>query len=363
MLTSRRLVRSPHCAIGLRTPIYEVMNKVDIINRRFSVAPMMEWTDRHCRFFHRALTRRALLYTEMLTTGAVLHGDRVRLLRFDPTEHPLALQLGGADPRALAACARIGADAGFGEINLNAGCPSDRVQDGRFGACLMAEPALVGDCVAAMKAAVSVPVTVKCRIGIDEQDPEPALENFTQAVKRARADALIVHARKAWLKGLSPKENREVPPLDYERVYRLKRAHPELTIVLNGGVGGVEDALAHLQHVDGVMMGRAAYQEPWRLLAVDPLVFGEAVRFGSAKEAAAALAPYIEREVAQGTRLHSITRHLHGLFHAVPGARAFRRHLAGAASAPHADAEYLRAALALVADGVLDSGRDLANVA
>jgi len=330
---------------------------------RFSVAPMMEWTDRHCRFFHRELTRRALLYTEMLTTGAVLHGDRGRLLRFDAAEHPLALQLGGSDPRALAECARIGADTGFGEINLNAGCPSDRVQDGRFGACLMAEPALVGDCVVAMKAAVSIPVTVKCRIGIDEQDPEPALESFTQAVKRAGADALIVHARKAWLKGLSPKENREVPPLDYERVYRLKHAHPELTIVLNGGVGSVEDALTHLQYVDGVMMGRAAYQEPWRLLAVDPLVFGEAARFASAKEAAAALAPYIAREIAQGTRLHSITRHLHGLFHAVPGARAYRRHLAGAASTPHADAEYLGAALALVADGVLDSSRDLAHIA
>jgi tRNA-dihydrouridine synthase A len=324
---------------------------------------MMEWTDRHCRFFHRGLTRRALLYTEMLTTGAVLHGDRARLLRFDPVEHPLALQLGGSDPRALAQCARIGADAGFDEINLNAGCPSDRVQDGRFGACLMAEPQLVGDSVAAMKAAVRVPVTVKCRIGIDDQDPEPALENFTQAVKRAGADALIVHARKAWLKGLSPKENREVPPLDYDRVYRLKAAHPELTIVLNGGVGGVEDTLTHLQHVDGVMMGRSAYQEPWRLLAVDPLVFGEPARFASAKEAAAALAPYIARELAQGTRLHSITRHLHGLFRAVPGARAFRRHLAGAASTAHADAEYLLAALALVADGVLDRSADLAHIA
>ncbi|MGB7177843.1 MAG: tRNA dihydrouridine(20/20a) synthase DusA [Xanthobacteraceae bacterium] len=330
---------------------------------RFSVAPMMEWTDRHCRFFHRALTRRALLYTEMLTTGAVLHGDRARLLRFDSSEHPLALQLGGSDPRALAQCARIGADAGFDEINLNAGCPSDRVQDGRFGACLMAEPQLVGDSIAAMKAAVRIPVTVKCRIGIDDQDPEPALEHFTQAVKQAGADALIVHARKAWLKGLSPKENREVPPLDYDRVYRLKAAHPELTIVLNGGVGSVEDTLTHLQRVDGVMMGRAAYQEPWRLLAVDPLVFGEPARFASVKEAAAALTPYIARERAQGTRLHSITRHLHGLFRAVPGARAFRRHLAGAASTPHADAEYLVAALALVADGVLDSKTDLAHIA
>jgi tRNA-dihydrouridine synthase A len=338
------------------------MNSIDI-NRRFSVAPMMEWTDRHCRFFHRLLTRRALLYTEMLTTGAVLHGDRARLLRFDPAEHPLALQLGGSDPKALAACARIGAEAGFDEINLNAGCPSDRVQDGRFGACLMAEPELVGEAVAAMKGAVDIPVTVKCRIGIDDQDPEPALEKFTQAVRRAGADALIVHARKAWLKGLSPKENREVPPLDYDRVYRLKAAHPELTIVLNGGVAGIDDALSHLQHVDGVMMGRAAYQEPWRLLSVDPRVFGDAAPFASAKAAAAALAPYIAREVGNGTRLHAITRHLHGLFHTVPGARAYRRHLAGAASTPHADAEYLLAALALVADGVLDSATDLAHIA
>jgi len=330
---------------------------------RFCIAPMMEWTDRHCRFFHRLLTRRALLYTEMLTTGAVLHGDRGRLLRYDAAEHPVALQLGGSDLRALAACARIGADMGFDEINLNAGCPSDRVQDGRFGACLMAEPALVGDCVAAMKAAVDIPVTVKCRIGIDEQDPESALEIFAQAVARAGADALIVHARKAWLKGLSPKENRDVPPLDYDRVYRLKRAHPQLTVVLNGGVGSVEAALAHLDRVDGVMMGRAAYQEPWRLLAVDPLVYGEAARFRSAKEAALALMPYIERELTQGTRLHAITRHLHGLFRAVPGARAFRRHLAGAATTPHAGAECLAAALALVGDGVLDSGRELAHIA
>jgi tRNA-dihydrouridine synthase A len=324
---------------------------------------MMEWTDRHCRFFHRLLTRRALLYTEMLTTGAVLHGDRSRLLRYDAAEHPLALQLGGSDPRALAACARMGADCGFVEINLNVGCPSDRVQDGRFGACLMAEPALVGDCVAAMKAAVTIPVTVKCRIGIDEQDPEPALEIFAQSVERAGADALIVHARKAWLKGLSPKENREVPPLDYDRVYRLKAAHPRLSVILNGGVGSVEQALAHLDRVDGVMMGRAAYQEPWRLIAVDPLVFGEAARFQSAKEAAAALMPYIARELEAGTRLHSITRHLHGLFRAVPGARAFRRQLANVAAAPHAGPEYLAAALALVADSVLDRNAELANVA
>jgi tRNA-dihydrouridine synthase A len=333
------------------------------LDRTFSVAPMMEWTDRHCRFFHRLLTRRALLYTEMLTTGAVLHGDRARLLRFDPAEQPLALQLGGCEPRALAACARIGADLGFDEINLNAGCPSDRVQEGRFGACLMAEPALVGECVAAMKAGVAVPVTVKCRIGIDAQDPEAALEEFARAVEAAGVDALIVHARKAWLKGLSPKENREVPPLDYGRVYRLKAGHPRLPIVLNGGIAGVEQALAHLHHVDGVMMGRAAYQEPWRLLAVDAHVFGDAPPFASAKDAALALIPYIERELKEGARLHAITRHIHGLFRAVPGARAFRRALAGAAGKPQAGAEFLREALSLVREPGLDSDRELAHIA
>jgi tRNA-dihydrouridine synthase A len=325
-------------------------------SHRFCIAPMMEWTDRHCRFFHRLLTRRALLYTEMLTTGAVLHGDRARLLCFDPAEHPLALQLGGSEPRALAQCARIGADVGFDEINLNAGCPSDRVQEGRFGACLMTEPDLVGECVAAMKAAVTIPVTVKCRIGVDDQDPEEALERFAQAVERAGADVLIVHARKAWLKGLSPKENRDVPPLDYARVYRLKAAHPDLPIVLNGGIGSIEDAHAHLSHVDGVMLGRAAYQEPWRLLAVDPVFFAETAPFASPKEAAAALVPYIEQAMGEGTRLHAITRHLHGLFRAVPGARAFRRHLAGAPTSD-AGAELLLAGLRLVAD------RDVVDVA
>ena len=316
---------------------------------RFAVAPMMEWTDRHCRVFHRLLTRRALLYTEMLTTGAVLRGDRARLLRFDPAEHPVALQLGGSAPQDLAACARIGAEAGFDEINLNVGCPSDRVQDGRFGACLMAEPALVGECVAAMKAAVSIPVTVKCRIGIDDQDPEQALDIFARTAEQSGADALVVHARKAWLKGLSPKENRELPPLDYARVYRLKAAYPRLSIVVNGGVRTIEEANAHLNHVDGVMMGRAAYQEPWRLLDADPVVFGEAPPFSSAKDAAAALVPYIERELSQGARLHSITRHLHGLFRAVPGARAYRRALAGAATS-RGGAELLLEALALVRD-------------
>jgi tRNA-dihydrouridine synthase A len=317
---------------------------------RFCVAPMMEWTDRHCRFFHRLLTRRALIYTEMVTTGAVLRGDRERLIGFDPAEHPVALQLGGSDPAALAECARIGADFGYDEINLNIGCPSERVQEGRFGACLMAEPALVGGCVAAMKAAVTIPVTVKCRIGIDDQDPEQALTEFAATVVAAGTDALIVHARKAWLSGLSPRENRDIPPLDYGIVFRLKAAHPDLPIVLNGGITSVEAARGHLQKLDGVMMGRVAYQEPWRLLQVDPLLGEPPAPFTSAKAAALALIPYIERELSRGARLHSITRHLHGLFQAVPGARAYRRHLATAAVKPGACAEVLAEALALVVD-------------
>jgi tRNA-dihydrouridine synthase A len=311
---------------------------------------MMDWTDRHCRSFHRLLTHRTLLYTEMVTTGAVLHGNRERLIGFDPAEQPVALQLGGSDPAALAQCARIGADFGYAEINLNVGCPSDRVQDGRFGACLMAEPALVGECLAAMKAAVSIPVTVKCRIGIDDQDPEAALPAIADVAEAVRVAALIVHARKAWLSGLSPRENRDIPPLDYDIVFRLKAARPRLPVILNGGVDTIEAAREHLAKVDGVMMGRAAYQEPWRLLAVDPLLFGEEASFASPKAAAQALIPYIERELSRGTRLHSITRHLHGLFQAVPGARAYRRHLATAAVRPGACADVLTEALALVVD-------------
>ena len=321
---------------------------------------MMEWTDRHCRFFHRLLTRRALIYTEMITTGAVLHGDRARLLAFDPAEHPVAIQLGGCDPRQLAACARIVADHGYDEVNLNIGCPSERVQEGRFGACLMAEPQLVGDCVAAMKAAVAIPVTVKCRIGIDDQDPEEALETLTRVVEQAGTDALVVHARKAWLRGLSPRENRDLPPLDYGRVERLKAAHPGLVVVLNGGVGDLEQAAALLGRLDGVMMGRAAYQEPWRLPAVDPSLFGTPAPFTGANAAAEALLPYVERELARGTRLHAITRHVLGLFRGVPGARAFRRHLAIEAVKPRADAATFRAALALVPDASMPATQDAA---
>jgi tRNA-dihydrouridine synthase A len=316
----------------------------------FSVAPMMDWTDRHCRVFHRHLTRRARLYTEMLTSGAIIHGDRARLLGFDQSEHPLALQLGGSDPGDLAMCAKIGEDFGYDEINLNVGCPSERVKDGRFGACLMAEPELVASCVDAMKRAVKIPVTVKCRIGIDEQDPEVSLDALARGVIAAGADVLIVHARKAWLSGLSPKENRDIPPLDHDRVYRLKAALPNVPIVINGGIGSLEEARAHLAHVDGVMLGRAAYQEPWRLLNVDPLLFGETPPHATMKDALEAMLPYIERTLSRGTRLHAITRHFVGAFHAVPGARAFRRHLAEQGVKPGAGTEVLRDAIALVAD-------------
>ena len=311
---------------------------------------MMDWTDRHCRVFHRLMTRRARLYTEMLTTGAILHGDRRRLLGFDTSEHPVALQLGGSDPRDLATAAKIGEDFGYDEINLNVGCPSDRVKDGRFGACLMAEPALVAQGVDAMKRAVKIPVTVKCRLGIDDQDPEIALDALARGVIAAGADALIVHARKAWLNGLSPKQNRDIPPLDYDRVYRLKAALPDVPIIINGGIAGLAEAKGHLAYVDGVMLGRAAYQEPWRLLAADPELFGEAAPYTTMKDVFAAMMPYIEAELALGTRLHSITRHFVGAFHGVPGARAFRRHLAENGVKPVAGVNVLREAIALVGD-------------
>jgi tRNA-dihydrouridine synthase A len=317
---------------------------------RFCVAPMMDWTDRHCRRFHRVLTKRARLYTEMVTTAAVLHGDRRRLLGHDTSEHPLALQLGGSEAADLAACARIGEDFGYDEINLNVGCPSDRVQEGRFGACLMAEPQLVADCVAAMKGAVRIPVTLKCRIGIDDQDPQLALSTLAHAVVAAGADALIVHARKAWLKGLSPRENRDIPPLDYDLVYRLKAELPYVPVIINGGIAGLDDARRHLQHVDGVMLGRAAYKEPWRLLAVDSELFGASGAPMTMKDALGAMIDYVEAEMADGTRLHTITRHLLGAFHAVPGTRAFRRYLAENASGSVAGANVLREAMALVAE-------------
>ncbi|HEY8567144.1 MAG TPA: tRNA dihydrouridine(20/20a) synthase DusA [Beijerinckiaceae bacterium] len=316
---------------------------------RFSVAPMMDWTDRHCRFFHRLLSRRARLYTEMVVANAVIHGPRERLLGFSPEEHPIALQIGGSEPELLAEAARIGESFGYDEINLNVGCPSDRVKEGRFGACLMREPALVAEGVAAMKAAVRVPVTVKCRIGVDEQDPEEALDALTQAVVAAGADALVIHARKAWLQGLSPKDNREIPPLDYDRVYRLKRSRPALPVAVNGGIASIAAAKEHLAFVDGVMLGRAAYHDPELLLSVDSELFGETPPQTDAFAALQAFEPYIAARLAEGVRLSSMTRHLLGLFAGRPGARAYRRHLATEAVRPGAGLDTLRAAVALVA--------------
>ncbi len=308
---------------------------------------MMDWTDRHCRVLHRMLSARALLYTEMLTTGAVLHGDRARLLAYSPVEHPVALQLGGSEPADLAAAARIGADLGYDEINLNVGCPSDRVQSGRFGACLMREPERVADCMAAMGAAVTVPVTVKCRIGVDDQDPEASLFGLVDLCAKAGVSHFVVHARKAWLKGLSPKENRDIPPLDYPLVWRLKRERPELTIVINGGIGSLDDAEAHLAHVDGVMLGRAAYHTPGLLGDVDRRLFGEAASVGPAA-AVAAYRDYVASELARGTHLAAMTRHMLGLFHGAPGARAWRRILTVEGVKPGAGLEVIDRALEAV---------------
>ncbi|RZJ96747.1 MAG: tRNA dihydrouridine(20/20a) synthase DusA [Brevundimonas sp.] len=296
---------------------------------RLSVAPMMDWTDRHCRTFHRALSKRALLYTEMVTSPAVVHGDRERLLGFSAVEHPVALQLGGSEPAQLAEAARIGADMGYDEINLNVGCPSDRVQSGRFGACLMREPQLVAECMAAIGATVDVPATVKCRIGVDDQEPEVALFELVDACAQAGVSTFIVHARKAWLKGLSPKENRDVPPLDYGLVRRLKRERPELTIVLNGGVPTLDAAVEHLQtddgvQLDGVMLGRAAYHEPALLGRVDRALFGADADV-DAYQAVEAYKPYMAARLAEGVPLHAMTRHMLGVMHGRPGARTFRR--------------------------------------
>jgi len=289
---------------------------------------MMEWTDRHCRYFLRLISRRSFLYTEMVTADAVLYGNRERVLGFSPEERPVGLQLGGSDPKKLAAASRVGADYGYDEINLNVGCPSDRVQSGRFGACLMAEPDLVAECVAAMGEAAGLPITVKCRIGIDDQDAEAGLDRFIDAVADAGVRTVIVHARKAWLKGLSPKENRDVPPLDYDRVFRLKTRRPELEIVLNGGIGSLAAAQAHLPHVDGVMLGRAAYADPYLMVEVDAALFGSNETPPSRLDVLDCFVPYVEAELARGARLNQMTRHILGLFHGQPRARAFRRHLA-----------------------------------
>lgn len=292
---------------------------------RFCVAPMMDWTDRHCRYFHRLLSPHARLYTEMVTSPALIHGDRDRLLGFDQFEHPVALQLGGSEPGELAQAARIGEQFGYDEINLNVGCPSDRVQSGRFGACLMREPDLVGDCFAAMRDAVEIPVTIKCRLGVDEQDEHADLQRFVERVAESGCSIFVVHARKAWLKGLSPKENRDVPPLNYLRVHQLKHDFPQLTIIINGGIDTVAAVQTHLQHTDGVMLGRTAYHEPYRLAELDQALYqtplpDRQVLIGQMR-------PYIEAHLASGGKLQHISRHLLGLFQGLPGARAWRRHL------------------------------------
>lgn len=319
-------------------------------DRRFSVAPMMDWTDRHCRAFHRVLTRRALLYTEMAVDKAVIHGDRERLIGFDPAEQPVAIQLGGSDPDDLAAASRIAEGFGYAEINLNVGCPSDRVQSGRFGACLMKEPGLVAECVAAMQAAVSVPVTVKCRIGVDDQRPEDALFTLVDAVAQTGITSFAVHARKAWLKGLSPKENRTVPPLDYALVRRLKAERPDLEIVLNGGIETLDQGLAESAGLDGVMLGRAAYHTPWILAQVDSRIFGDADPLATRFEAVDAYRTYLGAQLDAGTRLHDMTRHMLGLFAGEPGARLWRRILSEKAPRRGAGLEVIDEALAAVTD-------------
>ncbi len=317
----------------------------------FSVAPMMDWTDRHDRYLLRLISRHALLYTEMVTTGALIHGERARFLHHDAAEHPVALQLGGSDPADLATCAAMGADYGYDEINLNVGCPSDRVQAGTFGACLMAEPDLVARCIEAMNKAVAIPVTVKCRIGIDDQEPETALRRFIATVKEAGCTRFIIHARKAWLKGLSPKENRDIPPLDYPLVHAIARENPDLDIVINGGIVTLEQTERQLRHVDGVMMGREAYRHPYILAEVDRRLYGDDHPIPSRKEIAGLYGEYIDRQMAEGVPLIAMTRHILGLMQGCPGARAWRRYLSeNAASDDRPGSAILRHAASLVSD-------------
>lgn len=308
----------------------------------------MDWTDRHCRFLHRQLSREALLYTEMVVADGIIHGDRQRLLGYDAVEHPVALQLGGSEPDKLVEAVRIASDFGYDEINLNVGCPSDRVQSGAFGACLMREPDLVARCVSAMKAVSDVPVTVKCRIGVDEQDPEIALSDFARAVVEAGVDALWVHARKAWLEGLSPKENRDIPPLDYDRVYRLKQDYPNLFIGINGGVADLNQALEHLNHVDGVMLGRAAYHNSSLLADVDRQIYGMDVADTDWSAICTAMMAHAEQHMVSGGRLIHVTRHMIGLFQGVRGARRFRQILSADAVRPGAGPEVIASAFAAI---------------
>ena len=320
------------------------------INRKFTVAPMLDWTDRHCRYFHRLLTKQALLYTEMVTTGALLNGDVERHLLFNAFEQPVALQLGGSEPKAMAACARLAADYGYAEVNINVGCPSERVQKGAFGACLMTEPQLIAECVAAMQAVVSIPVTVKNRIGVDEQNERDSLFNFVETVAAAGCQTFIVHARKAWLKGLSPKENREIPPLNYALVYELKQAFPQLEIVINGGITTLEQCQQHLQFVDGVMVGREAYHNPWLLAQVDSQLYARADSFQQRKAVIEAFIPYVEQQLSQGVALAHMSKHLLGIFQGISGARHWRRHISENAFKPNADSKILWQAMQKILD-------------
>lgn len=318
------------------------------IAHRLSVAPMLDWTDQDFRYLCRLISKHSLIYTEMVTTGALLHGDSQRFLAHHHDEYPLALQLGGSDPEALAACATLGEQAGYQEINLNVGCPSDRVQNGRFGACLMAEPRLVAECVVAMKHAVAIPITVKTRLGIDQHDNYEFLQAFVDAIYQAGVDALILHARKAWLKGLSPKENRDIPPLEYAKVYQIKQEFADLHLDINGGIHTLEEAEEHLQQVDGVMMGRALYHQPYLLAEADKRIFNDDRSIPIQHEIVELMLPYIEMRMQQGRPLKSITRHMLGLFQGLPGARRWRRHLSENAHLPGAGIEVVRDALKLI---------------
>lgn len=319
------------------------------INRTISVAPMMDWTDRFCRYFLRLISQHTLLYTEMITTGAILHGDRDRFLKFDPIEHPVALQLGGSNAKELSQCAKICEDYGYDEINLNIGCPSDRVQNGKFGACLMAEPDLVADCVAAMQKNISIPVTVKTRIGIDDQDNEAFLHRFVEKTSAAGCTSFTIHARKAWLTGLSPKQNRDIPPLNYDRVYQLKKSFPDLEIIINGGITRLDEAQKHLDHIDGVMIGRAAYQTPYILAEVDRIFYNDNHPIPTRHDIIEKMMVFIQEQLNNDIYLNHITRHIINLFHEQPGARGFRRHISENAHKPGANIDVIKKALEYVA--------------
>ena len=323
---------------------------MDTLDRRFSIAPMMEWSDRHCRMFWRQLTGSALLYTEMVTTGAIIHAGPDRFLRYHQDEHPIALQLGGSNAADLASCARVAEDWGYDEVNLNCGCPSDRVQNGMFGACLMAQPQLVADCIKAMQDACSIPVTVKHRIGIDDMESYEEMVDFIRPIMDTGCNTFIIHARKAWLQGLSPKQNREIPPLDYPMVYRLKQDFPDLEIILNGGITDLEQSLEHLEHIDGVMLGRAAYHNPYILAEVDQRIYGQQTITKSRDQALLDFLPYIEEQLDQGVALNHITRHLLGLFQGVAGAKLFRRHISQQAHIKGAGIEVIHQARELMLD-------------